>query len=109
MKIIDLIVESKNESAAVADLKKGLLAAKKRGVKMDYDGVAEVMEKVWTKHNMSGQKLHDIFVEETGLIPDTWIKKQKPVGENLNYLVGTEKVDNVSKVLSSKSKNKRSQ
>lgn len=107
MKITDIIVESKTDSAAVAELKKDLLAAKKRGVKMDYDGVAEVMEKVWNKHNMTGQKLHDVFVKEVGLIPDTWIKKQKTVEENSKYLGPTEKVEKISPVLGSKPKKQK--
>lgn len=81
MKINDIIVESVEESASVKDLKKGLIAAKNRGINMDYDGVAEVMERVWTKHNMTGKELHDVFVKEVGSIPDTWIKKQKQVKE----------------------------
>ena len=97
MKITEVITESKN-SDAVSALKRGLLAAKKRGKKMDYDGVAEVMEKVWNKYHMTGQKLHDVFVKEVGLIPDTWIKKQK-VDEDGKYLGPTEKVEKISPVL----------
>jgi methylphosphotriester-DNA--protein-cysteine methyltransferase len=105
MKIKELL-ESKT-SSAVEDLKRDLLAAKKDGKKMDYDGVAKVMEKVWDKHGISGQKLHDIFVKEVGMIPDTWIKKQRVVDESSKYLGATEKVDNISPVLGSKSKKQK--
>lgn len=70
-----------SESKAVDELKKDLLAAKKKGVKLDYDGVGKIMEKIWNRYGMTGQKLHDVFVKEVGLVPDTWIKKQKQVSE----------------------------
>lgn len=73
MKYFEIISESK----AVDELKKDLLIAKKNGTKLDYNGVGKIMEKIWNKHNMSGQELHDVFVKEVGLVPDTWIKKQK--------------------------------
>ena len=107
MKITDIIVESKTDSAAVTELKKGLLSAKKRGDKMDYDGVAKVMEKVWNKYKMTGKELHDVFVNEVGLIPDTWIKKQKIVDEDSKYLGPTEKVEKISPVLGSKPKKQK--
>ena len=66
-----------SESKAVDELKKDLLAAKKKGVKLDYGGVGKIMEKIWNRHGMTGQELHDVFVKEVGLIPDTWIKKTK--------------------------------
>ena len=77
MKITEILFESNSESEAINQLKKDLIAAKKKGVKLDYDGVGKIMEKIWNKYNMTGQKLHDIFVKEVGLIPDTWIKKVK--------------------------------
>ena len=55
MKILEVITESKNIGAVNA-LKKDLLSAKKRGDKMDYDGVAKVMDKVWTKYTMTGKE-----------------------------------------------------
>lgn len=106
MKILEVITESKNVDAVNA-LKKGLLSAKKRGDKMDYDGVAKVMEKVWNKYKMTGQELHDVFVKEVGLIPDTWIKKQKIVDEDSKYLGPTEKVEKISPVLGSKPKKQK--
>lgn len=108
MKISDVLVESKN-AKAVDELKKGLLATKKRGVKMDYDGVAKVMEKIWNKYGMTGQKLHDIFVDKVGMIPDTWIKKQKAVDETVNskYLGPTERINKISPVLGSKPKKQK--
>lgn len=100
MKIIDIISEAKSADA-VSDLKRDLLAAKKRGKKMNYDGVAEVMEKIWTKYRMTGQELHDVFVKAVGMIPDTWIKKQKlkTLPEDTKYLGPEEKVKNISPVL----------
>ena len=106
MKILEVITESKNIDAVNA-LKKGLLSAKKRGDKMDYDGVAKVMEKVWNKYKMTGKELHDVFVKEVGLIPDTWIKKQKIVDEDSKYLGPIEKVEKISPVLGSKLKKQK--
>lgn len=106
MKILEIIIESKN-SNAVSTLKKDLLTAKKHGEKMDYDGVAKVMEKVWNKYNMTGKELHDLFVKEVGMIPDTWIKKQKIVDENSKYLGPTEKVEKISPILGSKPKKQK--
>jgi hypothetical protein len=76
MKIFELISESKSESVAVTELKKDLVKAKDKGVKLDYDGVGGIMEKVWEKHNITGQELHDVFVREVGCTPDTWIKNK---------------------------------
>lgn len=76
---------------------------------MDYDGVAKVMEKIWNKYNMSGQELHDVFVKEAGMIPDTWIKKQKDesLDEAADYLDPTEKIEVISPVLGSKPKKQK--
>ncbi len=76
MKIFELISESKSESSAVTELKKDLVKAKDKGAKLDYDGVGNIMKKIWEKHNMTGQKLHDVFVREVGSTPDTWIKNK---------------------------------
>lgn len=94
MKIRDIIVESKpaymkpgnmkpkrvsgkEQSGSVKKLKKELLAAKKAGKKLDYDSIDAMMQRICRQHNLTGDKLHDDFVDETGMIPDNWIKKQK--------------------------------
>jgi hypothetical protein len=35
-----------------------------------------MMTAVAKKHSITPKKLHDEWVEEYGVIPDTWIKKQ---------------------------------
>jgi len=50
-----------------------------------------MMQAICGSHNLTGDKLHDDFVADTGLIPDNWIKKPEltaDVTENSkpNYL-----------------------
>lgn len=70
-----------SESKVVDELKKDLMTAKENGAKLDYDGVGKIMEKIWNRYEMTGDELHDVFVKEVGVVPDTWIKKQKQVSE----------------------------
>jgi hypothetical protein len=58
--------------SANSDLKAQLLKHKKT----DYDSIDGMMTAVAKKHSITPKKLHDEWVEEYGVIPDTWIKKQ---------------------------------
>lgn len=71
------IYESK-ERACCVELRKGLLKLEKT----DYDTIDRLMKKIAKKHGITPKQLHDYFVETHGVIPDTWIKKQKKLKES---------------------------
>lgn len=48
----------------------------------DYDAIDSLMQKICTKHDLSGEKLHDLFVSKYGHTPDTWVKKIKQRNES---------------------------
>jgi hypothetical protein len=87
MKILEIFegmkpehVSGKETTGAVASLEKALLDAKSKGTNLDYDSIDAMMQKVCKDHQLTGQKLHDDFVDKHNLVPDNWIKKQ--VAEN---------------------------
>lgn len=45
--------------------------------KTDYDSIDKLMSNICRHHNISGEKLHKIFVRKYGQTPDIWIKKYK--------------------------------
>jgi methylphosphotriester-DNA--protein-cysteine methyltransferase len=57
-------------SAAVDALKKDLKNP------LGYDAIDHMMTTIAHKHDITPKKLHDLFVEKTGMIPDDWIKKK---------------------------------
>jgi hypothetical protein len=73
-----------NISDPVEELAKQLPNLKK----IDYDAIDELMQKICTKHKLTGEKLHDMFVKKYKHTPDTWIKKIKQRTEDV-----TESVD----------------
>jgi GNAT superfamily N-acetyltransferase len=70
-------VSGKETAGAVEALEKKLMAAKKQGTKFTYHVIDKMMQKICGEYNLTGQKLHDKFVNKHGLWPDNWIKKQK--------------------------------
>ena len=60
------------ESAA-DELKEKLPGLKKT----DYDTIDNLMKRISKRYEISGKKLHDLFVGKYGHTPDTWIKKYK--------------------------------
>lgn len=75
-------VSGEEKSGAVETLEKALLKAKERGVKLNYDRIDKMMQLICKEHNLTGDKLHDDFVEKHQMIPDNWIKQQS-IEENL--------------------------
>lgn len=81
MKIADLIVSENmdhdKDVQAVPELKSALLAQKAKLQKASdtdvYDIIDSMMTRIAKAHSISGQKLHDMWVEKYGQIPDTWI------------------------------------
>ena len=53
----------------------------------DYDAIDSLMQKICTKHELSGEKLHDLFVSKYGHTPDTWVKKIKQRNQDVNESV----------------------
>jgi hypothetical protein len=47
----------------------------------DYNAIDELMTHISVKHNISGHKLHQLFVSKYGHTPDTWVKKIKQRNE----------------------------
>jgi len=56
--------------------------------KHDYNSIDELMKHISSKHKITGEKLHDLFVHKYGHTPDVWIKKLKSkLGEeNINEI-----------------------
>jgi hypothetical protein len=81
MKIRELLenMDHKKDSQAVPELKAALLAQKKKiqSVKDDKDAVYDIIDGIMTSiakaHGMSGQRIHDLWVDQYKEIPDTWI------------------------------------
>ena len=68
MRYTDFIFES-----AASELAEKLPSLKK----YDYNTIDKLMKRIGTRHNIEGDKLHDMFVSKYGHTPDTWIKKYK--------------------------------
>ena len=66
MRILEVITED-----VVLKLEKGL----KKLPSHSYDSIDKLMQKLCKDHDISGKKLHDMFVDKHNLTPDTWIKK----------------------------------
>jgi hypothetical protein len=80
--MVDLIIENMDHSKdnqAVPELKAALLAKKAILQKATDDQVYDIIDKIMTRiaksHGISGQKLHDMWVDQYNQIPDTWIMK----------------------------------
>lgn len=80
--MVDMILENMNhdkDNQAVPELKSALLAKKTQLQNASDDQVYDIIDSIMTRiaksHSMSGQKLHDMWVDEYDQIPDTWIMK----------------------------------
>lgn len=72
-KIDAKIYESKQKSKPCCDeLKRELLKNKKT----DYDSIDRMMTVISKKHKITPKQLHDYWVKEYGVTPDSWIKSQ---------------------------------
>lgn len=84
MRYTDFIFES-----AASELAEKLPSLKK----YDYDTIDHLMKKISVRHNIEGDKLHDMFVSKYGHTPDTWIKKYKnKLGESVD---NTQNIDQI--------------
>jgi hypothetical protein len=80
--MVDLIIENMDhdkDNRAVPELKAALLARKTTLQTATDDQVYDIIDKIMTRiaksHGMSGQKLHDMWVDQYDQVPDTWIMK----------------------------------
>jgi hypothetical protein len=61
---------------AVHSLEKALIKAKEKGMKLNYENIDKIMQAICKKHNLTGDDLHNQFVDKHHMIPDNWIVKQ---------------------------------
>ena len=85
MRILEVITED-----VVLKLEKGL----KKLPSHSYDSIDKLMQKICKDADISGKKLHDMFVDKHNLTPDTWIKKQ--VDEDWKKVNKNDKTDGMS-------------
>jgi hypothetical protein len=64
---------SELEESAADELKRKLPSLSKT----DYSTIDHLMKRISKRFNISGKKLHDLFVSKYGETPDHWIKKYK--------------------------------
>jgi hypothetical protein len=63
------------KSNPVKDLESGL----NKLTRFDYYTIDKLMKKISKRHDISGKKLHDLWVKKYKIIPDQWIKKKKNI------------------------------
>lgn len=80
--MVDLIIENMDhakDNRAVPELKAALIAQKTKLQKASDEDVYDIIDTIMTRiaktHGISGQKLHDMWVDQYDQVPDTWIMK----------------------------------
>jgi len=80
--MVNMILENMDhdkDNRAVPELKAALLARKEKLQAATDDQVYDIIDSIMTRiaksHGMSGQKLHDMWVDQYDQVPDTWIMK----------------------------------
>ena len=80
--MVDMILENMDhdkDNQAVPELKAALIAQKTKLKTASDDQVYDIIDKIMTRiaktHGISGQKLHDMWVDQYDQVPDTWIMK----------------------------------
>jgi hypothetical protein len=84
-------MDHSQDGRAVEELKSALLAKRDQLQSVSDDQVYDIIDKIMTRiarsHSISGQKLHDMWVDRYKQIPDTWImNEQQGVAEDLNEI-----------------------
>ena len=73
-------MDHEKDDQAVPELKAALTAQKKKLQSASNDEAYDIIDKMMTRiaksHGISGQKLHDMWVDKYKQIPDTWIMKE---------------------------------
>ena len=74
-------MDHSKDGQAVSELRAALLSHQDRLQKASDDQVYAIIDRIMTRiarsHSISGQKLHDIWVDRYKEIPDTWIMNQQ--------------------------------
>jgi hypothetical protein len=74
-------MDHSQDSRAVEELRAALLAKKDQLQSASDDQVYDIIDKIMTRiarsHSISGQKLHDMWVDRYKQIPDTWIMNEQ--------------------------------
>ena len=77
---VDENMDHSKDGRAVEELRAALLARKDQLQSATDDEVYDIIDKIMTRiarsHSISGQKLHDMWVDEYKQIPDTWIMQE---------------------------------
>jgi hypothetical protein len=80
--MVDMIIENMDhakDNQAVPELKAALLSQKVKLQKASDEDVYDIIDAMMTRiaktHGISGQKLHDMWVDQYDQVPDTWIMK----------------------------------
>jgi len=72
-------MDHSKDGDAVEELRAALVAKQKKIQSQDddevYDTIDSIMTRIAKSHSISGQKLHDMWVDKYKQIPDTWIMK----------------------------------
>jgi len=93
MRLHDFLNLSENmdhsqDGRAVPELKAALTSHSKEIQSATDDQVYDIIDRMMTRiaksHGISGQKLHDMWVDKYGQIPDTWIMKIKEERQRLD-------------------------
>lgn len=75
-------MDHSQDDRAVEELRAALLAKKDQLQSASDDQVYDIIDKIMTRiarsHSISGQKLHDMWVDRYKQIPDTWIMNEQP-------------------------------
>jgi hypothetical protein len=73
-------MDHSKDGRAVEELRAALTAQKQKLQSASDDQVYDIIDKIMTRiaksHSISGQKLHDMWVDKYKQIPDTWIMKE---------------------------------
>ena len=93
-------MDHSKDDRAVPELKAALLAHKNKIASASEDKVYDIIDKLMTRiaksHGISGQKLHDMWVDKYKQIPDTWIMKVDDLTEDDRFEIKNfEKLDNI--------------
>ena len=73
-------MDHSQDNRAVEELRAALVARKEKLQAADDDQVYDIIDKIMTRiarsHSISGQQLHDMWVDKYKQIPDTWIMNE---------------------------------
>jgi len=103
-------MDHSKDNQAVEELKTALIARKQKLQSATddqvYDSIDKIMTRIAKTHSISGQKLHDMWVDKYHEVPDTWVMNEnfadgkKPGRKGLAKRVGVNCKQPVTKLRS---------